>query len=174
MDPNVTPELSRSKSPRFSWWDLVVTLLFISVIVLALAKNYQSESFRRSAEPSIRNVLDSQVDAWNRGDLDGFMKGYWNSDDLVFCSGGTITKGWQPTLDRYRKRYQEEGRAMGVLAFSDVHVDVVTNDVAIVRGRWRLQLPGSNPEGLFTLKMARFGNDWRVVYDHTSVADETK
>jgi ketosteroid isomerase-like protein len=117
----------------------------------------------------IRKVLDDQVSAWNRGDLDGFMAGYWKSDDLSFYSGGDITKGWQATLERYRRRYQAEGKAMGKLTFSNVDVQALTADHAFVRGRWKLALPdGTNPEGLFTLFMKRVDGNWRVVHDHTS------
>ena len=73
-------------------------------------------------ETAIRKLLDDQVRAWNRGDLEGFMAGYWKSPDLTFTSGGDQTKGWQATLERYRKRYQGEGREMGKLAFTDVTV----------------------------------------------------
>src|SRR5262245_63722240 len=70
----------------------------------------------------IRKVLDEQVVAWNKGDLVGFMKGYWNSKDLTFVSGKDVTRGWQDTLERYKKRYQSEGKEMGKLAFSDLEV----------------------------------------------------
>ena len=51
--------------------------------------------------------------AWNHHDLEGFMAGYWKSPDLTFFSGTTETHGWEPTLERYRARYQAEGHAMG-------------------------------------------------------------
>jgi beta-aspartyl-peptidase (threonine type) len=58
---------------------------------------------------AIRKVMDDQVEAWNRGDIDRFMTGYWRSERLVFISGDTVTRGWQPTLDRYKKTYSEAG-----------------------------------------------------------------
>src|SRR5262245_63246148 len=64
----------------------------------------------------IKKVLDDQVVAWNKGDLAAFMKGYWNSKELTFVSGKDVTRGWQDTLDRYKKRYQSEGKEMGKLA----------------------------------------------------------
>src|SRR5262245_53929241 len=97
------------------------------------------------------------------------MAGYWKSDDLSFYSGGDITKGWQATLERYRRRYQAEGKAMGKLTFANVDVQPLTADHAFVRGRWKLVLPDStNPKGLFTLFMKRVDGNWRVVHDHTS------
>ncbi len=136
-----------------------------------LASRRAENRLPERAEDQIRTLLSSQVDAWNRGDLDVFMAGYWNSDELLFYSGGTITKGWKPTLERYRKRYQSEGKEMGRLTFADIHVEVLSNEVALVRGRWLLALKASNPDGLFTLKMVRFANGWRCVYDHTSASE---
>jgi beta-aspartyl-peptidase (threonine type) len=109
------------------------------------------------------------VDAWNAGDLEGFMHGYWNSPDLVFQSGGTVTRGWQPTLDRYRKRYRGEGREMGRLRFADLEVLVLGDESALVRGSFHLSMSdGSAPNGLFTLLLRRTPEGWRIVHDHTS------
>ena len=116
-----------------------------------------------------RAVLDAQVEAWNRGDLEGFMAGYWRSPDLVFCSGHTVTKGWDETLARYRKRYQSEGREMGRLRFDGVEVVPLGADAALARGAWRLVMTdGKEPHGLFTLLLRRLDGAWRIVHDHTS------
>jgi beta-aspartyl-peptidase (threonine type) len=125
-----------------------------------------------AAEPAAtgaRLVLDAQVEAWNRGDLEGFMATYWRSPDLVFCSGGTLTRGWDETLARYRKRYQSEGREMGRLRFDGIEVIVLGEDAALARGSWRLVMTdGKEPHGLFTLLLRRFDGAWRIVHDHTS------
>ncbi len=122
-----------------------------------------------NAITDIQAELSKQVEAWNKGDLDGFMAGYWNSDKLTFYSGGDATTGWQTTLDRYRKRYQAEGKAMGKLTFSDIDVAVLTGDAAYARGKWKLDLPdNTKPAGLFTLIMKRIDGNWRIVHDHTS------
>jgi uncharacterized protein (TIGR02246 family) len=124
-----------------------------------------------AADPSadVRAVLAAQVEAWNRGDLEGYMQGYWNSPDLVFQSGTTVTRGWQATLERYRKRYQAEGKEMGRLEFVDLEVQVLGAEAAFVRGGWRLTMKdGSTPHGLFTLIVRRQAGAWRIVHDHTS------
>jgi len=122
-------------------------------------------------DKAVRKLLDDQVAAWNQGDLKGFMAGYWNSPELSFYSGNNRTKGWQETYDRYRKRYQDEGKEMGKLTFSELIFDGVGSETVVVRGRWRLQLKADNPEGLFTLIVRKLPEGWRVVHDHTSVAD---
>jgi len=116
-----------------------------------------------------RAVLNKQVEAWNRGDLEGFMAGYWNSPDLVFQSGATLTRGWQQTLERYRRLYQAEGKEMGRLRFEELDVQPLSPDAAFVRGRWQLTMKdGSHPGGLFTLLLRRIGGEWKIVHDHTS------
>ena len=120
------------------------------------------------AKKAIRKVLDDQVTAWNKADLRGFMEGYWQSPDLSFSSGKNKTKGWQATLDRYRKKYQGEGKEMGKLAFSELDVTLLGSSHALVRGRWQLALAKDNPSGLFTLIFQKLPAGWRIVHDHTS------
>jgi len=123
----------------------------------------------RNADAAVRAVLDKQVEAWNRGDLEGFMAGYWSSPDLVFQSGATLTRGWQATRERYRRRYQAEGKEMGRLHFEDLDVQLLSADAAFIRGRWHLTMKdGSEPGGLFTLLARRIGGEWKIVHDHTS------
>ena len=116
----------------------------------------------------IRQVLDSQVAAWNKGDLKGFMAGYWKSEKLTFFSGDKVEHGWQATYERYQKRYQAEEREMGKLTFSDLDVEMSGPDTAWVRGRWKLVTSKETPRGLFTLVFKKLPEGWRIVHDHTS------
>ena len=117
---------------------------------------------------AVRQVLDSQVAAWNKGDLEGFMAGYWHSPELSFFSGKDKRQGWQETMDRYRQRYQAEGREMGKLTFSDIQIEPLSPDTAWVRGRWKLVMSKESPGGLFTLVFRKLPEGWRIVHDHTS------
>jgi len=124
---------------------------------------------RTGAENGVRRLLLSQVDAWNQGKLESFMQGYWQSPDLTFFSGATITKGWEPTLLRYRRRYQAEGKERGKLEFQLLNIDVLSEKSAVVTGTWRLTMSdGQQPHGLFTLIMKQLADGWRIVHDHTS------
>jgi uncharacterized protein (TIGR02246 family) len=116
----------------------------------------------------IRKVFDEQVAAWNKGDLVGFMKGYWKSKDLTFVSGKDVTRGWEETLERYKKRYQSEGKEMGKLAFSDVEVQVLAPGVALVTGKFELTLSKETLTGRYTLIVKKLDEGWRIVHDHTS------
>jgi beta-aspartyl-peptidase (threonine type) len=120
------------------------------------------------ADKAVRKVMADQQDAWNKGDLEGFMAGYWASDDLRFFSGGDVTSGWKATLERYRTKYQSEGKEMGKLTFSDLDVVVLGPDAALARGRWKLKMSKDEPGGLFTLVFKRFPDGWRIIHDHTS------
>jgi beta-aspartyl-peptidase (threonine type) len=122
-----------------------------------------------SADSQIRAVLQAQTEAWNRGDLEGYMDGYWKSPELTFFSNATETEGWQPTLDRYKKRYQGEGHSMGKVDFPELQVTLLSADAAFVRGQWHLTMPdGKEPHGMFTLIVKRFPEGWRIVHDHSS------
>lgn len=128
---------------------------------------------------AVRTVLDAQVMAWNKGDLDGFMAGYWNSDDLTFISGGTLTRGWKATKERYEKRYKADGKEMGALNFNDLHVEVLSPTAVMVRGKFELvfaketDAKKKTASGRYTLIMKKIDGAWKVTHDHTS-ADEPK
>lgn len=157
---------------RLTWRPVLVFVILDVVLTVAIVAGIVMVA--RGAPPpnestAIRVVLDGQVAAWNRGDLEGFMAGYWKDERLSFYSGDSVTKGWQATLDRYRKRYQAEGKEMGQLKFQDVHVEVLGDECALARGRWHLTMKdGKTPNGLFTLLLRKIGGQWRVVHDHTS------
>ncbi len=129
--------------------------------------------FGRAADVTddIKAVLFMQQAAWNRGDIDGFMAGYVQSDDLRFASGGTITYGWKTTLERYKKHYPDRA-TMGTLAFSDLVVTVLAPDAALVFGKWELTRAKDKPWGLFTLTLRKTAAGWRVFQDHTSSSSE--
>jgi len=123
------------------------------------------------AEQQVRAVLDSQVRAWNAGDLRGFMEGYARSDQTRFQSAGDVSLGWQTVFDRYQKRYGDRA-SMGILRFSEVDVSMLAPDVALAFGHWRLERAQDAPSGLFTLLFRRTTAGWRIVHDHTSVAEK--
>lgn len=121
------------------------------------------------AVKDVRAVWTSQVEDWNRGDLDGFMAGYWKSPDLVFFSNGTETRGWQATLDRYRTRYQTEGKQMGALDFPELEILALGPDAVMARGRWRLKMPdGQELSGMTSVIFRKMTDGWRIVHDHSS------
>jgi ketosteroid isomerase-like protein len=127
------------------------------------------DDVRAEAEEGVKHMLVSQIEAWNHGKLEAFMSGYWHSPDLEFFSGTTVTKGWEPTLLRYRQRYQAQGKEMGHLEFQDLHVDVLGRKAAVVTGAWELTMSdGKKPHGLFTLIVKRMPGGWKIVHDHTS------
>jgi ketosteroid isomerase-like protein len=118
------------------------------------------------AETEIRVVLNAQVAAWNRGDIDGFMAGYVRSAKLEFVSGGKITRGWQTVRDRYHRKYGTRAK-MGTLKFSDIKIRKLAPNLALVLGRWELIREKDRPHGSFTLTFRRQPEGWRIVHDQT-------
>ena len=141
--------------------------LLLAILLFSAAAFAQNDKDKMKIESDIINVMDEQTAAWNRGDIDGFMKGYWNSESLIFVSGDSVTRGWQPTLDRYKKSYDSKAK-MGALTFTDVSVNLISKDAAVVLGSWSLTREKDNPKGKFTLIFRKFKDGWRIVHDHTS------
>lgn len=121
-------------------------------------------------EDRVAAVITAQQAAWNAGDIDGFMQGYWQSPNLRFASGGTVTNGWQATRDRYHARYSDRA-LMGELSFDRLEVSMLGSDAAVVHGAWALQRAEDRPSGLFTLIFKQIDGDWKIVSDTTTSAD---
>lgn len=147
---------------------LMAASIAFAVLTTGAAKATQKANTEGGATKEIRRVLDRQVEAWNRRDLEGFMQAYWHSPDLTFYSGGTVVSGWEPTLERYRNRYQSEGREMGHLDFSDLKIELLGPSAAFVRGRFHLKMTSGESGGLFTLTFRKLAGGWKIVHDHTS------
>jgi uncharacterized protein (TIGR02246 family) len=120
-------------------------------------------------EQEIRQVLDDQVAAWNRGDIRGFMEGYDKSESTTFV-GSTITKGHAQVLARYLTLYPTREK-MGTLKFSILDVRPMGADYAAVIGRFHLDRSaeaGGEASGIFTLLFHKTGQGWKIILDHTS------
>jgi uncharacterized protein (TIGR02246 family) len=135
----------------------------------AIASFAAEPSASENTENAIRAVIQSQQEAWNRGDIDGFMKGYWESAKTIFVSGDEVTRGWQPVRDRYKEKYSDREK-MGTLTFSELEIMPLAVDAAVVLGRWELKRAQDNPHGRFTLIFRKTAQGWRIVQDHTSAA----
>ena len=115
----------------------------------------------------IRKVMEDQVEAWNDADVETFMQGYWDDDDMAFTSGKSITFGWQPALDRYLKSYPgKEG--MGELSFSDLQIKRTSTYTAFTTGQWTLFRTADTLTGRFTLIWEKIDGDWLIIVDHSS------
>ena len=142
-------------------------IIFGVFLVLVLGGAAFAQSKDEKIKADVRKVMDEQVAAWNRGDIEGFMKGYWNSPHMTFVSGDTVTKGWQPTLERYKKSYDSRAK-MGVLSFTDLEITVTSKESAVVLGRFTLVREKDKPTGMFTLNFRKFKDGWKIILDHTS------
>lgn len=136
--------------------------LFFSCILL-LCSYF---SFAQDKE-AILKVLEKQRQAWNGGDIEGYMQGYWKSDSLLFVGKNAPVYGWQTTLDHYKKGYPDKA-AMGQLTFNILQVKVLDAGNAFVLGGWHLKRVKDAPGGYFTLWFRKINGTWRIVCDHTS------
>ncbi len=141
-----------------------------AVMSLAAALAAPPVLAQETVKAEIESVLTAQQAAWNAGDIEGFMQGYWNSPDLRFASGGSVTYGFDETLDGYRARY-DGADAMGRLSFTELDIEPLSEDAAMAFGRWRLDRETDAPGGLFTLIFRKKNGDWVIVHDHTSAGE---
>ena len=120
----------------------------------------------QSEEKEILAVMDMQEKAWSNGDVETFMKGYWQSDSLMFVGKNGIKYGWKTTLDNYKKSYPDKA-AMGKLEFEVIKLEI-NGDAAYMLGKWSLIRASDNPNGYFTLYWKKINGNWLITIDHTS------
>jgi ketosteroid isomerase-like protein len=150
---------------------MTTRIIFGYFLVTAIlgSTSFAAESENADTASEIRAVLSAQQEAWNRGDVEEFMNGYWRSEETVFVSGDDVSRGWQKVLDRYKKNYSDRTK-MGTLTFSDLEITPLSDESAVVLGRWKLERRKDQPHGRFTLIFRRFPDGWKIVHDHTSAA----
>jgi ketosteroid isomerase-like protein len=140
---------------------------FVPFVFLTLCFSIISLKPNDPDAKAIRAVLDEQVMAWNEGNLEKFMEGYWKSDKLQFIGKNGIQYGWQKTLDNYKKSYPDK-KAMGVLQFDILTIEKLAENVYWVVGKWKLEREKDTPAGHFSLLWKKIGGKWRIVADHSS------
>lgn len=138
----------------------------ILLVVQSCGGKKENSTERASDESAIQVVLNNQVAAWNEANLDEFMKGYSQSDSILFI-GSKITSGWDSTLVRYKRSYPNK-EAMGKLRFEILRMDFISSNSYLVTGKYFLKREKDNPQGIFTLLFKKKKGNWVIVYDHTS------
>lgn len=138
-------------------------IIFLLLIVFSTTAMAQTAKDR----VAILKVLENQRQAWNKGDMENYMQGYWKSDSLLFVGKNGPTYGWQKTLDNYKKGYPDKS-AMGFLTFGIKKVEFLAKDKAFVLGSWNLKREKDEPKGYFTLLLRKIDGEWKVVVDHSS------
>ncbi len=150
-----------------------LALLFIFLALhrgRALGKTTEEQNADRDA---IRMVLVAQQAAWNRGDVDAFLLGYWQSPELTFSGSSGVSRGWDGVRARYKKNYPDRA-AMGELDFSELEFRFLGPDAALVLGKWHLKREQGDVGGIFTLVWQRFPEGWKIIHDHTSAVAPAK
>lgn len=139
-----------------------IYLVFASCMFITISSIAQS-----AAEKEILGILERQTQAWNRGDLEAFMKGYWENDSLMYIGKGGVTYGYASTLNSYKKNYGDTAR-MGKLKFDILHVKSLGPDHYFVVGKWFLTRSAGNVGGHYTLIFKKIKGEWVIISDHSS------
>ena len=137
-------------------------IIFIGLLLFSVRSIAQS-----SDELSVRKVLSEQTEAWNNGNVDAFMKGYWENDSLMFVGKNGVTYGWKNTLNNYKKNYPDTS-AMGKLDFTIISVKRLSFQYFFIIGKWHLKRSIGDIGGHFTLLFKKIKGNWVIVSDHTS------
>ena len=118
-------------------------------------------------DTEIRNLLSRQTQAWNAGDIDGFMQTYWQSDSLMFVGKEGVTWGWKNTLEHYKKSYPGKA-AMGELSFDIIKLKRLSDQYYFVVGKWMLRRTAGDLSGHYNLLIQKINGEWKIIADHSS------
>jgi uncharacterized protein (TIGR02246 family) len=143
---------------------VAVTLGLFAVMTMGTHPEKSAQRDRAAMEA----VLTAQQKAWNDGNVDAFLEGYWHSDELTFSGTQGISRGFSAVRERYQKSYPDQ-QAMGRLDFSGLEIRVLSPEAALVLGHWHLTREKGDIGGVFSLVFQRFPEGWRIIHDHTSV-----
>jgi ketosteroid isomerase-like protein len=118
---------------------------------------------------AIKTMMIQQTNDWNAGNIDAFMKGYWQSDSLMFVGSRGITYGWNATLANYKKSYPDLA-TMGKLKFGFLKMEFFDKKKTCwLLGTWHLTRPEKGDVGgYFTLMLKKINGKWLIISDHTS------
>jgi ketosteroid isomerase-like protein len=140
---------------------------FFMIWMCLITNSNQCLANKKKDIQQINDVLLQQQTAWNRGDLNAFMSGYWRNDSLQFITVKGITKGWDNMLNRYQNKYPDK-MAMGVLNMQIKKIEKLSSNIYYVIGSWELTREKDKPGGYFTLLFKKINGQWKIVKDHTS------
>lgn len=144
-------------------------MLVMLCLAVGLMQGYsqKGKKFTAADKQGILQTLRDQQNAWNEGNMEKFMTGYWKSDSMQFIGKRGINFGWQTTLDNYKNGYPDTV-AMGKLSFDILRINPISADAAWLTGRFYLKRSIGDASGIFTLVLRKIDGKWLVVYDHTS------
>ena len=120
-------------------------------------------------EAAIRQVFEASCAAWNRGDLDGYLASYWDSDKTIWISSGSLTRGKKAIEAAYKARFSSHQQT-GKLTLAELEIDVLTTTDAMAVGRWMLSVDNETSEGFFTVQLKKIEDTWLFVADHSSTS----
>ncbi len=143
--------------------------LFIFLFCTGNVLTGAAQSGKTPAEDAaaIQKVMAAQSEAWNRGSIDDFMKGYWKNDSLLFIGQSGISYGYMNALNNYKKNYSDADK-MGKLFFTLLKINKLSPDYCFVIGKWFLKRKAGDVGGIYTLLFRKIDGRWVIVADHTS------
>jgi hypothetical protein len=142
-------------------------IILPAAIIMGCSGKSVTAGFSGADRLAILETLHNQEIAWNEGNVEKFMEGYWKSDSMQFIGSKGINFGWQTTLNNYKRNYPDTA-AMGKLRFDILKVNPISADAAFLTGKFYLKRSIGDLNGIFTLVFRKIDGQWLVVYDHTS------
>ncbi len=138
---------------------IVLIAVFLTVSIAATAQSADKKE--------ILSILEKQTAAWNQGNIEKFMEGYWKHDSLMFVGKSGVTYGYANTLTNYKKNYGDTAK-MGKLFFTILETKQLSPEYFFVLGKWFLKRSIGDIGGHYTLLFRKINGKWVIISDHSS------
>ena len=133
-------------------------------LVIVLCMSCQAQTSEKEDKEAILSVMKLQEEAWSNNDLEGFMQGYWNNESLKFFGSSGLTKGWQQTLDNYKRGYPTKEHS-GTLNFTIKDISKIDDGSYWVMGEYHLKRSVGDANGVFMIIFKKIDDEWKIVAD---------
>jgi ketosteroid isomerase-like protein len=150
-----------------AWLPMLAAFAITCGLIIHERLQAKAPANQEADRAAITAALMAQQRAWNEGNVDAFLEGYWHSPELTFSGSSGVSRGWDGVMARYKKSYPDRA-TMGQLDFSGLEFRFLGPDAALILGNWHLKREKGDAGGVFSLVWQRFPEGWKIVHDHTA------
>ena len=142
-------------------------VLVTSCLFFACSQQSKPKFDAKVEEVAIRAVISAEQIAWNNGDIDAFMEGFWKSDSLQFISARGLSRGWEATRENYIKGFHERS-SMGTVSYQILSLTPLAQNIFILTCKYEITQEVGKREGIFTAIFKKVNGKWLAVHYHAS------
>jgi beta-aspartyl-peptidase (threonine type) len=113
----------------------------------------------------VLQIEKTQLDAWNRHDIQGYLSVYWNSPELVSKTDSDQIFGFEALAAQLVSSFGSKPETMGHVRMDDLKIKILAPDTACIVGSYVVNTAAHVDSGENTEILRRFPEGWRIVLE---------